>query len=139
MPVYEYHGLTPEGRAATGVIDADTPRAARTKLKRQGIFPTDLLEGHDVPVSGQRLSFLPWRERARPKDVAVLTRQLGTLLSAGIPVMEALTAVLEQTPRGAVRFLLADLRESIREGHSLSHALEWHGDVFSPIYIQMVR
>src|SRR5437660_6284428 len=111
MPLYEYHGLTAEGRTATGIVDADTPRTARTKLKRQGIFPTDLLEGRDVPVSGQRLSFLPWRARARPKDIAVLTRQLGTLLAAGLAVVDALTALLEQAPRGALRFLLADLRE----------------------------
>jgi general secretion pathway protein F len=139
MPLYEYHGLTAEGRTATGIVDADTPRTARTKLKRQGIFPTDLLEGHDVPVSGQRLSFLPWRAQARPKDIAVLTRQLGTLLAAGLAVVDALTALLEQAPRGALRFLLADLRESIREGRSLSRALERHERIFSPIYIQLVR
>jgi len=139
MPLYEYHGLTAEGRTATGIVDADTPRTARTKLKRQGIFPTDLLEGRDVPVSGQRLSFLPWRAHARPKDIAVLTRQLGTLLAAGLAVVDALTALLEQAPRGALRFLLADLRESIREGRSLSRALERHERIFSPIYIQLVR
>jgi general secretion pathway protein F len=138
MPVYEYRGLTAKGRTATGVVDADTPRAARTKLKRQGIFPTDL-EGVDVSSSTRRLLFLPWRERTRPKDIGVLTRQLGTLLSAGLAVVDALTALLEQAPSGAMRILLADIRESIREGRSLSRALERHGDIFGSIYIQMVR
>jgi general secretion pathway protein F len=139
MPVYEYQGLTPDGRSATGVVDADTPKAARSKLKRQGIYPTELLEGRELPVSVLRLAFLPWRDRAKPKDIAVLTRQLGTLLSAGLAVVDALTALMEQAPHGAVRTLLADLRESVREGRSLSRALERHSHIFSPIYIQLVR
>ncbi len=139
MPVYEYQGLTADGRNATGVVDADTPRAARSKLKRQGIYPTGLLEGHEVSVSVPRWALLPWRDRAKPKDIAVLTRQLGTLLSAGLAVVDALTALMEQAPHGAVGALLADLRESVREGRSLSRALERYEHIFSPIYIQMVR
>lgn len=138
MPVFEYRGVTPEGQDVAGGIDADTLRGARGKLKRLGVFPTAVSEGSrtaEVAFAGAGLL----GRSLRPKEVALFTRQLATLFSAGLPVTDALTAVLEQADRRALTKLVTDIREAVREGRALADALERHPGVFSPIYVQMVR
>ena len=88
MPVYEYRGLTPEGRVVAGVIDAENPRGARSKLKRTGVYTT-AVQGERA--TGRLVRRRPWllglsRNRIHQREVVVLTRQLATLLSAGLPV-----------------------------------------------------
>src|SRR5213594_175046 len=132
MPVYEYRGLTPEGRVVAGVIDAENPRGARSKLKRMGVYTT-AVQGERA--TGRLVRRRPWllglsRNRIHPREVVVLTRQLATLLSAGLPVIDALTAVLEHADRSGLRRVLTEIRESVREGQSLADALEVHASVF---------
>ena len=141
MPVYEYRGLTPEGRVVAGVIDAENPRGARSKLKRMGVYTT-AVQGERA--TGRLVRRRPWllglsRNRIHQREVVVLTRQLATLLSAGLPVIDALTAVLEHADRSGLRRVLTEIRESVREGQSLADALEVHASVFVPVYVQMVR
>lgn len=135
MPVFEYTALTPEGRTVSGVIDADSPKDARQKLKRSGVFPVDVAITATRPTAGRPL----WGERVAATEVAVLTRQLATLLAAGLPLVDSLTALGEQVERTAVKRVVASVRERIREGGSFAEALAGHPTVFSSLYVNMVR
>ena len=144
MPVYQYRGYRNDGGAATGIVDAENPKVARLKLRKEGVFPTDVVEqGH---VSLQRAE-----SRAQPShsigrstalssnDLALMTRQFATLLVAGLPLVEALSVLVDQAEKKPVKGLFADIREQIRGGKSLSAVLEMHEKDFSPIYVHMVR
>jgi general secretion pathway protein F len=141
MPVFAYHGLSGSGRSVAGVIDADSPRTARGKLREQGIFPTDLAE---EAAAGEARSLKQWLpamggRRVPATELALLTRQLGALLGAGVQLVEALGTLADQSTRPAVKRMLSQVREAVREGSSLADALAAHPNIFSDLYIGMVR
>ena len=141
MPVYKYKGFSQGGKSATGIIDAESSRSARLKLRKSGIFPTEIAEDRQARAEGG----LPLvRSQAgaavlSAQDRAVLTRQLATLLVAGLPLVEALGVLIEQSSKKPVQGLLSDVREQIREGRAMSIALETYPRDFAPVYIHMVR
>jgi general secretion pathway protein F len=136
VPVFAYRGLTSEGRSVRGVVPADSARGARARLRHDGIFPTDVTE--ERPAEPGRA---PWRRggRTRPGDLALVSRQLATLLAAGMPVVEALGAVSEQTERPLLARTLSHVRNSVTQGAALADALAEHEAVFPPLYVGMVR
>lgn len=138
MPVYEYRGLSVAGKTVKGIIDAPTPRVARAKLRAMEIFPVDLREEiHRPRVSEEPLVRL--FQRIRPQDVALVTRQLATLLEAGTTLVSSLDAIIEQTDNQPLKKIIAQIREEIKEGKSFADALEKHRKVFSDLYVNMIR
>ncbi len=142
MPVYAYRGFNAAGRAVGGIVDADSPKGARQKLRREGVFPTELVEQErrspaTEASAGWQLS--RYFERIRPEELALLTRQLATLVAARIPVVEALSALVEQTENARTKRVLSQVREQVTEGASLADALKAHPRVFSDLYVNMVR
>src|ERR1035437_692109 len=142
MPVFAYRGLGADGRTVNGVVDADSARTARGKLRASGIFPTDLNE-ESAAAERQTAAreWLPslWRHKMPASDLALLTRQLSALLGAGVQLVDALGALSEQSTRAATKRMLSQVRERVREGSSLADALTAHRDTFSDLYIGMVR
>src|SRR6516165_1735176 len=139
MPVFAYRGLAASGRTINGVIDADSPRNARGKLRELGIFPTELSAERASATPGVR-SWLPTFGRRIPaSELSLLTRQLSALLGAGVQLVDALGALSGQTSRAVTKRILSQVRESVREGSSLADALAGHPDTFSDLYIGMVR
>ncbi len=131
-----------DGRSVTGVVDADSPRTARAKLRSQGIFPTDISEEAAPRLSAIEIrKWIPSlvRRRMSSTDLSLLTRQLSALLGAGVQLVDALGTLSEQSTRPAVKKMLSQVRERVREGSSLADALAAHRDVFSDLYIGMVR
>ncbi|MDF0645850.1 MAG: type II secretion system inner membrane protein GspF [Nitrospira sp.] len=145
MPVYQYRGYKQDGGSATGIIDAESPKVARLKLRKDGVFPTEMSEqgGVGQTPSASHASTRPssagGRSALGPGDIAMMTRQLATLLVAGLPLVDALGVLLEQTDKKSVKSILADIREEIRGGKSYSVALERYPREFSQIYVHMVR
>ena len=154
MGVYEYKGLTNEGRSVGGVIDADSPRLARAKLRKSGIFPTDLLESESAAALSSstgsaggtaaetdRPSRLRWPRAARLSlpELSVMTRQLSTMIGAGLPLMDGLGSLIEQVERQQARTIWVGVRERVKEGASLADALHAYPDAFSSLYLNMVR
>jgi general secretion pathway protein F len=140
MPVYSYVGLSPDGKNVTGIIDADSPRAARLKLRRTGVFPTSLSESRQAestPRASRSLSKL--FERVGPQELAVMTRQLSTLVSAGLPLVDCLSALIDQVDSERLKSMLTQTRERVNEGTSLADALAEHPRVYSDLYVNMVR
>jgi len=145
MPVYQYRGYKQDGGSATGIIDAESPKVARLKLRKDGVFPTEMLEQGSAgpsPAVSQVSAGPPatgGRSALGAGDIAMMTRQLATLLVAGLPLVDALGVLLEQTDRKPVKSILADIREEIRGGKSYSVSLERYPREFSQIYVHMVR
>jgi len=141
MPVFAYRGLAPNGRNVAGVIDADSARNARGKLRELGIFPTDLAaeEAAAQGISAPRQWLPVLRRRIAAPELALLTRQLSTLLGAGVQLTEALGTLADQSNRPHVKRMLSQVRERVREGSSLADAIAGHPDIFSDLYVGMVR
>ena len=141
MPVFAYRGLAPNGRNVAGVIDADSARNARGKLRELGIFPTDLTEEEAAARGvGGNWQWLPSFSRGiKPTELALLTRQLSTLLGAGVQLTEALGTLSEQSERPHVKRILSQVRERVREGSSLADAIAVHPEIFNDLYVGMVR
>jgi general secretion pathway protein F len=145
MPVYQYKGYRNDGGAATGIIDAESPKVARVKLRKVGVFPTDMVEqgsataGATTGTSGKSAAGIGRSPALSTTDVAMMTRQLATLLVAGLPLVDALGVMVDQTEKKSVKSLMADIREAIRGGSSYSAVLERYPREFSQIYVHMVR
>ncbi len=141
MPVYEYTALDKGGKSRSGIIDADSAVAARQKLRGTGIFPVEVKETtarpKDLPAGQVTISTL--FKRVRPGELSVVTRQLSTLLGAGITLVGALEALITQLTNPLLKKIMAQIKESVNEGNSLATSLSQHPKVFSQIYINMVR
>jgi Type II secretory pathway, component PulF len=145
VPVYQYQGYRSDGGAATGIIDAENVKVARLKLRKEGVYPTDVVE------QGQTSGRTPATSRTKPlrtigrssvltaNDLALLTRQFATLLVAGLPLVDALGVLVDQAEKKPIKSLLADIREQVRGGKALSAVLETYEKDFSSIYVHMVR
>ena len=126
MAVFEYKGFDAKGAAAIGIVDADSPKGARTKLRRQGVFATDVYEqkggGRATRGAGLNVSidFKKYFERVSSQDISTMTQQLSTLVGAGIPMVEALNALIDQTENGKLKLVLTDVREKVNEGIPLA-------------------
>jgi general secretion pathway protein F len=141
MAVYEYAGVNAAGKKIRGVQDADNPRALRDLLRAQGVFVTDVVEGRaaDQRRAGEVRVRMPGAGRVSLMDVSILTRQLATLQKAGVPLVESLTALADQTEKETLKRVIGDVRQRVSEGSALNVALQQHPDVFSDLFVNMVR
>lgn len=141
MAVFEYRGiLVSTGKQVKGVRDAENAKVLRTVLRKDGILLTTATEENDAATKKKKSgSLFAFASRPSLNDVAVVTRQLATLIKAGIPLFESLTALIDQTENEALKRALTQVREQIREGSSFAKALEQHPSIFPPLYINMVR
>ncbi len=141
MPVYEYTALDRAGKNVAGIIDADSSVAARQKLRASGKFPIEVKETtvKAKAESAKNFSLPSLFNRVTADDIHALTRQLATLLNAGIPLVGALDALMEQTTSSPLKKIIAQVKESVNEGNSLTVSLTKHPKLFSNIYINMVR
>ena len=140
MPVFEYTAFDKSGKNKKGIIDADSAIAARQKLRGSDIFPVELKETSTKPkdVPSGQISAVSFR-RVKSGEVSAITRQLATLLSAGISLVSSLDALLLQVTNPLLKKVLAQIKESVNEGNSLAFSLSQHPKLFSQVYINMVR
>jgi general secretion pathway protein F len=150
MPIYRYKAVATAGGNKTGVIDADTPRDARIKLRAQGMLVSDIVETNKRSKAGSGgEGFFANIKNARSqrtstssKDldlVTGVTRQLGTMLGSGIPMTEALRALIDQADERKAETMFRQIRERVNQGASFADALEEHPTLFSELYVNMVR
>ena len=139
MPVYTYKALKEDGGADAGVIDADSPKDARLKLKGRRLHVTDLRTvGGDEKVGIDRKRRRLWLRR-RPEQIAMLTRQVATLLGSGIPMIGALSAIIDQVEYRDLKASLMAVREKVSQGGTLSDSLAEHPVYFGDLFVNMVR
>ena len=141
MAVFEYRGiLAATGKSVRGVRDADNAKTLRATLKREGILLTKAEEEHKGRTGARRAegSGGLFGRRVSAGDVAMTTRQLATLVMAGIPLVESVGALIEQVEGLELKRVLTQIVDRLNEGSSLARALEPHPHVFSNLYVSMV-
>lgn len=141
MPVYEYKALDEQGKDKTGITDADSIGAARQKLRNSGLFPVEIKETQvQTRISArEKIDLAVFFNRVKPVDITVMTRQLGILLGAGLPLVSSLNALIQQTTKQSLKKIIARIKEDVNEGQSLAAALSRYAKVFSPFYINIVK
>jgi general secretion pathway protein F len=141
VAVFEYRGiLVATGKPVKGVRDAENAKALRGNLRKDGVLLTVATEGKAAEEKAKRnIKIFEILNRPSTSDVAVLTRQLATLIGAGIPLFESLNALIEQVENEQLKRALTQVREQVREGISFAKALEAHPTVFAGLYVSMVR
>ncbi len=131
MPAFQYLALDPQGRQRKGLIAADTARLARQLLRESGLSPLQVTEAAGAELRRHHHLF---GARINAADVALVTRQLATLVAAGLPLEEALGTVAQQTPGRRLSALMLALRAKVLEGHSLASALRDFPRIFPELY-----
>ena len=139
MPVYTYKAFTTAGQLKTGIADADNPREARLKLRRDGLLVTDISEVESLTEKKTSAWALRRQRKATSRELPQVTRQLATLLKSGIPLNDALRALVEQIESRRLEAVFRNVREKINQGSSFAEAIEQHPGVFPPLYVSMVR
>ena len=139
MAVYAYKGINARGKSVKGTLDADSAKAVRSVLRRDGILATDILEQSEAARKASRdIDFRRLFQRVSPMDVAVATRQLSVLLRSGVPLVEALSALIEQLDQPELKAAFSDTRNQVNEGSTLADALKAHPKIFPTLYVNMV-
>jgi general secretion pathway protein F len=142
MPIFEYRAVDAENKQRKGIIDADSPREARIKLRTDRLFVTDIKErrrGGARKVQIRGITGVEAPNKQRNDQVAAVTRQMSSLLRAGIPLAEALRMVIEQAPDRKIEATFRDIREKVTQGMPLADAVSLHPGYFSELYANMVR
>jgi general secretion pathway protein F len=134
MGAFEYVALDPQGRERKGLIEGDTPKHVRQLLRDKQLLPLEIQETaqREKKQSRSRRPFM--RRSLSSLDLALLTRQLATLLRSGLPLEETLQAVAEQTEKPRVQRIVLGVRSKVVEGHPLAEGLRDFPQAFPEIY-----
>lgn len=155
MPSFSYKGRTVDGKAVQGTLEAQDQRDAATQLRNRGITPLQIAAGKGGAAKAgakggqqgagglQGLASMDvgtlFQPPIKPTDLLLFTRQIATLLKAGVPIMRALSGLQESTQNPTMKSLLQDIREKLDSGRELSSAMSAHTKVFEPFYLNMIR
>jgi general secretion pathway protein F len=141
VAVFEYKGIqVGSGKSVKGYRDADNAKALRTLLRRDGILLSHAEEeSADKAYKEKRqLDLFAFMRRASTGDVAVMTRQLATLVRAGVPLVDSISALVDQVEKESLVRVLTTVRESLKAGTAFSKTLEAHPKVFPILFVNMV-
>ncbi|MCL4746524.1 MAG: type II secretion system inner membrane protein GspF [Burkholderiaceae bacterium] len=133
MPAYRFEASDAAGRVERGVIDADSPRQARTQLRGRGLTPLEI-----SAVGGANEQGVAFGSRIRTVELTLVTRQLASLLAARLPLEQALGAVIEQADRPALRERLSAVRAEVVAGQNFAQALARYPRDFPEVYRALV-
>ncbi|MBQ0797921.1 MAG: type II secretion system inner membrane protein GspF [Porticoccaceae bacterium] len=135
MPAFDYIALNSAGRKTRGVLEADSPRSVRQQLKEKSLVP---LEVHETKQQAKTETGLFERKHLSGAELALITRQLATLIQAGMPLETCLQAVARQAERHGTRRIMLAVRSKVREGFSFADSLAQFPKAFSDLYCATV-
>lgn len=152
MSSYCYVAVDPTGGETRGTLDVADQHEAIRRIKEMGLFPTKVSQDspgrpffagfHASRRAGGKISKpfqFPFQPRLKPAQLAVFTRQLATLIDAGMPLLRGLRVLSEQAEQPALKRILNDLAYDIESGSSLAEAVSQHPKTFNALYINMVK
>ncbi len=144
MAVFEYKALTNKGKNISGIIDAESAAAAKSKLRQKNIFPVFFhkIESEpnvDTKKTEPLFGKLPFFSKVRSSELSMVTRQLSTLLSSNFPLVKAIGVLIPQTKSKNMQKILSKVKDAIEEGNSFAKALAIYPNLFSPVFINMVN
>ncbi|MDE2059125.1 MAG: type II secretion system F family protein [candidate division NC10 bacterium] len=135
MPIFAYRGRSQAGRVVAGQIEANTMEAVVAQLRQQRIFPISV---KPKPKSIE-LKIPGFGKKVKEKDLAVCTRQLATMIDAGLPLVQCLEVLASQQPNKRFKNVLTEIRGEVEGGSTFAAALKRHPTVFTPLYANMVE
>ncbi|MEE8059252.1 MAG: type II secretion system inner membrane protein GspF [Pseudomonadales bacterium] len=141
MAAYSYKALNTDGKIVKGVIEGDSERQVRSQLRSRQLKPVEVVDAEEKPSkqgADRRFSQL-FKPRISQADLALITRQLATLVQSSMPLDEALTATAQQARKPRIKSLMLQVRGRVLEGHSLAYALGDFPQIFSDMYCAMVK
>ena len=139
MPQFEYSAIDERGKTIRGTIDAETARVARQKLRAKGVYATDIKEGlQAAKEKALDVKRFFTSDRVKITELAVATRQLATLVGAGLPLVESLQALSEQVESANLKRIIIEVRENVQEGSALAKAMGAFPKAFPRLYVNMV-
>lgn len=133
MPDFSYIALAPDGHQSTGVLTAASREAALVTLRQQGTKPLVI---NETSVKKQRLGF---RKKVKIKDLVIFTRELSTMISAGVPLPRGLETLTTQTENKYFKEVLTHINHDVESGLALGDSMAKYPGVFSEVYVNMVR
>jgi general secretion pathway protein F len=135
MTAYRYRALSPEGKLVKGILEGDSERQVRANLRGQQLRPVEVgVASQQSNVAAARL----FQPRISGAELALVTRQLATLVQSNLPLDECLQAAADQSRRNRLKGLLLQVRSRVAEGHSLAYAMGEFPQVFNDMYRAMV-
>jgi len=134
MPAFEYRYLDTRGKVRKGVLEADSARLVRQQLREKGMVALEVEEARDSASKQELLSGFSSRGKLTGAELALITRQLATLIRSGLPIEQALSAVARQAGKERVERIILAVRAKVLEGHSLARALGEFPRAFSEMY-----
>lgn len=138
MPIFEYKGLTRDGKNVKGIVDAENLRAARAKLKKDQVYVVQINDKKKATIKKNKTGTRSGK-KVGVQELALMTRQLATLIKANIPLVDALLAVSEQVENPTLSEAIADCKNMVNEGSTFHKALAKYPHIFSKIFISMVE
>lgn len=141
MAAYSYKALDAKGKMIKGVIEGDSERQVRVQLRGRQLRPVEVASSNEK-VQGKndkRSVSTFFKPRISQADLALITRQLATLIQSGMPLDEALTATAQQARKPRIKSLMLQVRARVLEGHSLAYALGDFPQIFNEMYCAMVK
>ena len=159
MPRFEYKAIDPNGREISGVVDAGTAQEAVSKIKNKGFYPTQINEAKKeqaqkspgaaaaaAPAAPKKSGLnaelcIPFLGIGTVKnvDVAIFTRQLATLIEAGLPLVRSLNVLYDQLKSGPLKNIISNLSKDVSSGGTLSESLAKYPKVFNHLYVNMIK
>jgi len=137
MPRFQYIAISSDGKKDKGVITAENPYTARKQLCIRGIHPTEITELSSTVE--ERKSLLPFLSRTKKTQIIDFTKQMATLLNSGIKLTEALSVLAMQTSDVRFKSALAEIKDRVVTGESLTDAIKDYNDFFDVIYVSMIH
>jgi general secretion pathway protein F len=139
MTAYRYRALNPQGKLVKGVLEGDSERQIRTQLRGQELRPVEVAEANKAESGKPTWNLSSYFSRVSVGDLALITRQLATLVEANLPLDEALQAAAEQSRSSRIKGMLLQVRSRVAEGHTLAYAMGEFPRVFNEMYCAMVN
>lgn len=138
MAAFDYKALDNKGRQKKGVIEGDNARQVRARLKEQGLIPVEVVENQAKKSQSSAGGAFTFQRGISTPDLALITRQLSTLVQSGMPLEECLRAVSEQSEKPRIRSMMAAVRSKVTEGYTLSDSFGDYPYVFDELFRSMV-
>lgn len=151
MPKFKYVALDSKGKETQGEVESDSQTAALSKIREKGFFPTNVVEidaraqkkkqSSVAPAAGMKMELrLPsFLSRVKPKQLTGFTRQLATLVNAGLPLLRGLQVLNKQERNPALKRAVGEMAQSIEAGSTFAEALSQHPRIFNKLFVNMVK
>ncbi|MFT4518688.1 MAG: general secretion pathway protein F [Halioglobus sp.] len=139
MTAYRYRALNTTGKLVKGVLEGDSERQVRAQLRSQSLQPVEIFQANKAESEKTGFSSPQFFSRVSVGDLALMTRQLATLVDSNLPIDEALQAAAEQSRSPRIKGMLLQVRSRVAEGHTLAHAMGEFPQVFNEMFRAMVN